>query len=62
VVPLNPRYTRLIVNGTTRFFSDPDGWDFDSDTGAVTLLGAACDEAQAGAIVSIQNECPLLLI
>jgi hypothetical protein len=57
---VNPKYVRVTVNGTPRALTDPNGWAFEPDGGVATLLGASCDEARAGAVVRIQNECSLL--
>jgi hypothetical protein len=58
---VDPTYVRVMVGGRTRPLGHaPDGWTWDAETDTVTLLGTACDEARAGALVRIQNECAVV--
>lgn len=61
---VDAQYVRVEVADRTLWLDHaPDGWTLEAETGLVRLLGAACDEARAGALVRIQNECdvPILI-
>jgi hypothetical protein len=58
---VDAQYVRVEVGDRTLWLDHtPDGWTFEVETRLVRLLGAACDEARAGARVRIQNECALV--
>lgn len=54
----DPRYLRVYVAGTLRRHEDAsDGWRVQANPRVVSLLGAACSEAEAGTTVRFQAEC-----
>jgi hypothetical protein len=53
----NPSYIRVIINERPRPRDQAsDGWMYQQG-GTVVLVGAACEEAERGVSVRIQNEC-----
>ena len=57
----SPIYLRVIVGGVRRAAGEPsDGYRFEADRHTLTLLGAACEEVQAGAPVTLEFLCEWL--
>ena len=54
----NPDYLRVIVAGARRASAQAsDGFHIEADRLTITLLGAACEEVQAGAVVTLEFLC-----
>lgn len=60
----SPKYVRVMIDGKTVPLGQPEyGWKVADDNHGITLLGAACEAAQAGASIAITRECqhPILI-
>ena len=64
VVPwpkITPKFLRVTVDGVDRRLGQAaDGWMVAQDAQGVTLLGAACETARAGAMIEFTAECMTL--